>query len=329
MSKKKVLLSKIFRNEEFHSERRLRGLEKLSEIVEIVDYDGDLTADKVDGVIGVIADSALVHREFYEQGEDLRIIARWGVGFDKVQIDVATELGVLVTVTPVHMDTVAEYTITQWMATLKRTYTLNRMSHNGDFSIIRTHEAQGSTLGLYGFGRIGQQVALRAKPLLGDSGRLVVYDIRPDIAAVAEEFGAEVVGDPQSLFEQCDTVSLHVAGDNQIVNYELLCAMQPHASLINPSRGNLVDDEAVNRAVREDKLYYYVVDDPVNGTRECHKDHPRIICTNHNGGITVESVIRLDEMTFSQVTDAVAGTQPKHVLNADVLEHDRIKRWLR
>ena len=55
MSKKKVLLSKIFRNEEFHSERRLRGLEKLSEIVEIVDYDGDLTADKVDGVIGVSA----------------------------------------------------------------------------------------------------------------------------------------------------------------------------------------------------------------------------------------------------------------------------------
>ena len=193
MARKKVLLSKIFRNDGFASDTRRRGLEKLAEIAELEDYTGDLTADKVNGVIGVIADSALVHREFYEQGEDLRLIARWGVGFDKVQIDVATELGVAVAVTPVHMDTVAEYAIAQWMATLKRTYTLNRLSHRGDFSIIRTFEAQGSTLGLYGFGRIGQQVALRAKPLLGDTGRLLVYDIRPDIADLAAQFGAEAV----------------------------------------------------------------------------------------------------------------------------------------
>ena len=179
MATKKVLLSKIFRNDGFASDTRRRGLEKLGELAELEDYTGDLTADKVDGVIGVIADSALVHREFYEQGEDLRLIARWGVGYDKVQIDVATELGVAVTVSPVHMDTVAEYAIAQWMATLKRTYTLNHLSHGGDFSIIRTFEAQGSTLGLYGFGRIGQQVALRARPLLGDTGKLLVYDIRP------------------------------------------------------------------------------------------------------------------------------------------------------
>ena len=328
MAKKKVLLSKIFRNEGFASAERARGLEKLSEVAELEDYDGDLTGDKAAGVIGVIADSALVHREFYEGGDDLRIIARWGVGFDKVQVEIATELGVAVTVTPVHMDTVAEYTITQWLATLKRTYTLNRLSHGGDFSIIRTFEAQGSTLGLYGFGRIGQQVAMRAKPLLGETGRLLVYDIRPDLAEVAARFGVEAVDDPRTLFEECDTVSLHVAGDETIVTYDLLAAMKPHASLINPSRGNLVNDADANRAVSEEKLYYYVVDDPVDGPREIHKNHPRIICTNHNGGITVESVIRLDLTTFTQVADAVAGKQPQHVLNTDVLEHPRIKGWM-
>ena len=328
MATKKVLLSKIFRNDGFASDTRRRGLEKLGELAELEDYTGDLTADKVDGVIGVIADSALVHREFYEQGEDLRLIARWGVGYDKVQIDVATELGVAVTVSPVHMDTVAEYAIAQWMATLKRTYTLNQLSHGGDFSIIRTFEAQGSTLGLYGFGRIGQQVAMRARPLLGDTGRLLVYDIRPDIGDLAARFGAEAVEEPRRLFEECDTVSLHVAGDDCIVTWDLLCAMQPHASLINPSRGNLVDDEAVNRAVSEEKLFYYVVDDPVNGPRERHKDHPRIICTNHNGGITVESVGRLDSMTFSQITDAIAGRRPRHLLNTGVLGHERIRAWM-
>ena len=281
-----------------------------------------------DGVVGVIANSSLVHREFYERGTDLRLIARWGVGYDKVQIDVATELGVPVTITPVHMDAVAEYTIAQWMATLKRTHTLNRMSHAGDFTIIPTLEARGSTLGLYGFGRIGQEVALRARPLLGDSGRLLVYDVRPDIAEVAARHGAEAVDDPMRLFEESDTVSLHVSGDDTIVRYEQLKAMRPHASLINPSRGNLVCDDDALRAVEEGRLTYYVVDDPVNGTRAVYKDHPRIICTNHNGGITVESVQRLDARTFEQVTDVIHGREPEHVLRPEVLDHPRVRAWL-
>ena len=70
------------------------------------------------GVVGVIANSALIHPEFYEEGKDLRIIARWGVGYEKVNLDVATQHGVIVTVSSEHMDTVAEYAIAQWMATI-------------------------------------------------------------------------------------------------------------------------------------------------------------------------------------------------------------------
>jgi D-3-phosphoglycerate dehydrogenase len=325
----KILLTTIFQNEDFASEPRRQGIEDLGKLANTEFYTVDeMTAEHAEGVVAVIANSALFTPSFYEAAKDLRIIARWGVGFDKVNVDVATEHGVLVTVTPVHMVTVAEYAIAQWMATLKRVYTLNRISHAGDFSIIRTYEAQGSTLGLYGFGRIGQAVAERAKPILGEKGRLLVYDIRPDIEELAAQYGAEAVSDPITLFEQCDTVSLHVAGDDTIVDYDRLCAMQPHASLINPSRGNLVDDEAVNRAIKEDRLCYYVVDDPVNGPREIHKDHPRIICTNHNGGITVESCIRLDLMTYTQVTAAIEGREPPHVLNQEVLEHPRVKGFL-
>ena len=111
--------------------------------------------------------------------------------------------------------------------------------------------------------------------------------------------------------------------------------MKPHASLINPSRGNLVDDAAANRAVSENRLWYYVVDDPVNGLEifkvwswlSIHKDHPRIICTNHNAGMTVESGIRLDLCTIKQVTDAIQGRAPAHVLNPEVLEHPRVKAF--
>lgn len=324
----KILVSPSLDVADFQSDTRTNDLASLERFGDVEFYPGELTADIADGVLGVIANSKPIHDGFYEQATDLRIIARWGVGFENVNQPAANKAGVIITTSPVHMNTVAEYAIAQWMATLKRTYTLNHMSHGGDFSLIRTYDAEGSTLGLFGFGRIGQQTALRAKPLLGDTGRLLVYDIRPDIGELAAQFGAEAVDDPAVLFEQSDCVSIHVAGDDEIVTWELLTRMQPHASLINPSRGNLVNDADVNRAIREDRLFYYVVDDPVNDSRAIHEGNPRIICTNHNGGITTASVARLDACCIQQVTDAIEGRQPDHILNPTVLDHPRVKAFL-
>jgi D-3-phosphoglycerate dehydrogenase len=327
--KPKIMLTAQFKNAEFASAQRQQGIAHLQGLGELVDEPKVLSPEHATGLVASIASSSLYTDEFYAAASALRIVARWGVGFDKVNVPAATRAGVIITVTPVHMDAVAEYTIAQWLATLKRVYTLNQLSHQGDFSIIRTYEAQYSTLGLYGCGRIGQEVALRARPLLGHHGRLLVYDVRPDMHEIAARYGAEVVDSPATLFKECDTISLHVAGDATIVTYDLLSLMQPHASLINPSRGNLVDDAAVNRAIQEGKLYYYVVDDPVNGPRAIHQNHPRIICTNHNAGITVESTMRLDAKAIEQVTDALQGRCPQHILNPEVLEHPRVKGWLR
>ncbi len=323
----KIFLSQIFENPEFDTPERREALADLEQYGELSIHPRELTDEHADGVVGVIASSIPFHESFYQAAESLRIISRWGVGYETVNVDLATEYGVIVTIAPEHMVTVAEYAIAQWFATMKRVYTLNRASHSGDFGLIKTHEVMGSTLGLYGFGRIGQEVARRARPLLGEEGRLLVYDIRPDIAEVAAEFGAEAVDTPLTLFEESDTVSLHVSGADTVVSYEEFCAMKPHASLINPSRGNLVDDAAANRAVSENRLWYYVVDDPVNGTRAIHKDHPRIICTNHNAGMTVESGIRLDLRTIGQVKDAIQGRAPAYILNPEVLEHPRVKAY--
>jgi phosphoglycerate dehydrogenase-like enzyme len=71
------------------------------------------------------------------------------------------------------------------------------------------------------------------------------------------------------------------------------------------------------------------VDDPVNGPREIHKNHPRIICTNHNAGISVESTMRLDAKGIEQVTDAIQGRRPEHILNPEVLDHPRVREWLK
>ena len=325
---KKILISGHLDNPEFDSEPRRNGLADLAKFGTLSRHPNQLTEEHAEDVIAVLAGSPYVHESFYKAANDLRIIARWGVGFETVNVDLATQYGVIITVAPDHLDAVAEYAIAQWFATHKRLYTINERAHGGDASLMRNYDVRGSTLGIYGLGRIGQEVAIRAKPLLGEEGRLLVYDIRPDIKELATKFGAEAVDNPMTLFEESDTISLHVAGADTIVTYECLCAMKPHASLINPSRGNLVDDEAVNRAIREERLYYYVVDDPVNGPRAIHKGHPRIISTNHGAGITVESSIRLDLRTIGQAIDAINGREPAHILNPDVLDHPRVKSFL-
>jgi phosphoglycerate dehydrogenase-like enzyme len=324
----KILLSSIFEVPLFASTGRTEGLQKLSQLVDFVDEPAEVTSDHAEGVVASIAGGAKFTESFYTHAKQMRLIARWGVGYDQVNVDLATEHGVIVTVAPVHMKTVAEYTIGQWFAAMKRTFTLNRMAHGGDFGQVKTYEIEGSALGLFGCGRIGQEVARRARPLLGDQGRLLIYDLRPDIGDIAARYGAEVVNDPRELFEQCDVVSLHVSGDDTVVNYDLLTAMQPHASVINPSRGDLVNDKDMKRALDEDKLFYYIVDDPPNGRRALHTGHPRVICTNHNGGNTVQSVARLDQTTIQQVTDVIHGRQPEHILNTDVLDHPRVKEFL-
>ena len=325
---KKILLSRLFYNPEFDSEPRRDGLASLARYGTLSQHPDELTEEHAEDVIAILAGGPQVRESFYKAANDLRIIARWGVGYETVNVDLATQYGVIITIAPEHIETVAEYAIAQWFATHKRVYTFNERAHGGDASLMRNYDVKGSTLGLYGLGRIGQEVAVRAKPLLGEMGRLLVYDIRPDIKKLAAKLGAEAVDDPIALFEESDAISLHVAGADTVVTYECLCAMKPHASLINPSRGNLVDDEAVNRAIREERLYYYVVDDPVNGPRAIHKGHPRIISTNHCAGITVESAIRLDLRTIGQAMDAINGREPAHILNPDVLEHPRVKSFL-
>ncbi len=318
----RILLAPIWSLEDFDCPQRDQAIGRLAEFADIDHYTSELTADQGHDVIGVIANSWLIHPEFYDAATDLRIIARYGVGFESVNLDKATASGVLVTTAIEHIDTVAEYAVAQWLATSKRLYTLNRNAHAGESTLIGTREVRDSTLGIYGFGRIGQSLARLALPLLG-SGRLLVHDIRDDIEELAANFGAEAVSDPIELFAQSDCITLHLAGGETVIHDEHLQAMQPHASLVNAARGVAVNDDAVQRALAQGCLYYYVVDDPVNGTREVHKDHPRVICTNHNAGVTTASANRLDETCVRQVIDTLQGKIPANLLNPQVLEHPK------
>lgn len=136
--KPKIMLTAQFRNDEFASAERQQGVDHSpSNPGQLVDEPAVLGPEHAPGLVASIASSSLYTDAFYDATSDLRIVACWGVGFDKVNVEKATQVvGVIITVTPVHMDAVAEYTIAQWLATLKRIYTLNYLSHQGDFPLF-------------------------------------------------------------------------------------------------------------------------------------------------------------------------------------------------
>ena len=233
----RIYVARQLYNPEFASAARSAGLAQLATLARVEEQPRTLTAEHAGGVVAVIADSAPFRDDFYAAARDLRVVARWGVGFDQVNVAAATRHGVPITVTPVHMDTVAEYTIGQWFATMKRTHTLNRNAHADDTRVLRCFDVRDSTLGLYGFGRIGQEVALRALPLLGPGGRLLVYDTRPDIEELALRCGVVAV-----IIARCAVPGVRhgVAARFRRRHHRRrrpARQMQPHASLINPSRG--------------------------------------------------------------------------------------------
>ena len=108
-----------FESPEFDSVERRTALADLQQFGELSIHPRELTDAYADGVIGVIASSVPFHENFYQAATALRIIARWGVGYETVNVDLATKYGVIITIAPEHMVTVAEYAIAQWFATLE------------------------------------------------------------------------------------------------------------------------------------------------------------------------------------------------------------------
>ena len=223
-----IMLTAQFQNAEFASREREQGLEHLRSLGTLIPEPAVLTAEHAPDLIASIASSSVYTDEFYAAAENLRIVARWGVGFDKVNVPAATRHGVIITVTPVHTDAVAEYAIAQWMghpqAGLYPSIIAPIGATSPSSAPMRPNTPPSACTGC---GRIGQEVAQRAVPLLGTEGRLLVYDTRPDIADIAAQYGAEVADSPQALFRECDTVSLHVSGDATIVP---LRPAQPNAA---------------------------------------------------------------------------------------------------
>lgn len=240
----------------------------------------------------------------------LRVLARYGVGVDAVDLGAAARRGVAVTNTPgANADAVADLAVALLLAALRGVVPGDRGVRAGDWRTRRGRELGPLTVGLVGYGRIGRGVARR---LAGFGTRVLAYD----------PYAADAGSGMDELLRASDAISLHAPGGVRIVDGAWLRRVRPGAVLVNTARADLVDEDAVAAALRDGRLAAYAAD-TLTGENGAHTGPllaadlaDRVIVTPHVGAQTAESVERMGRAATDAVLDVLAGRDPAHPVTA-------------
>jgi len=271
----------------------------------------------------VIRSGVTITDEVMAAAPQLKAIARAGVGVDNVDLDAATQRGIIVMNTPGgNTISTAEHTFGLMLA-------LARHIPQGDASLKAGKwdrktfvgvELRGKTLGLVGFGRIGQAVAKRA---LAFEMRVLAYD--PLVPAiVAQQMGA-IPADLDTIYAESDFISLHaplIDDTRSMINQEALAKMKDGVRLVNAARGGLIDDVALAEAIKSGKVAGAALD--VYETEPPPADHPLIglpgvIDTPHLAASTVDAQITVAVEAAQLIVDALLNNVYNNVVNTAVL----------
>jgi D-3-phosphoglycerate dehydrogenase len=242
----------------------------------------------------VVRSATKVTREVIEAGAKgkLKIIGRAGVGFDNIDAIAASEFGIVIKIAPFgSTNAVAELAVGLMLAISRNTPQAHHSLKNGVWikKKLEGRELNGKTLGLIGCGRIGQKVAQIAK--LGFNMDIIGFDIKP-----CPESGIKFLPTKEDVLKAADYVSVHTGGKEVIIGAKELAIMKPTAYIINTSRGNNIDQQALYCALQEYKLAGYGTDvykeepkaenDPFNDKL---KELNNVVMSSHLGASTVEA----------------------------------------
>ncbi len=281
---------------------------KEAEMVELIsDVDG--------GILGLDEVTANV----IAAGKRLKVISRYGAGVDNVDLAAATASGVVVTNTPgANSIAVAELTLGLMLALARRIPQHHASAKAGSWSRVTGIELAGKTLGIVGLGQVSKEVIARAACF---AMRILVHTSFPD-EGLTEAYGVEYVP-LDRLLGEADFVSLHCSLTPErvkLIGERELKAMKPTSCLINTARGELVDEEALYRALREGWIAGAASDvftqEPPAGNPLLELDN--FIVTPHLGAITHESVLRMGVLASENALKVLRGERPLYVVNPEV-----------
>ena len=268
------------------------GLDPIIEACDLDLWDDDLPPPRpelltrvagCDGVLTLLTDG--VDDEFLDAaGSGLKVVANYAVGFDNIDVAACARRGVAVGNTPgVLTETTADLAFALLMAAARRLPEGSRYVRDGQWKtwgplLLLGPDVHGATIGIVGFGRIGQAVARRAQ---GFGMRILYHDVQELPAGVTDPFGASF-RTLEGLLAESDFVSLHVnlsPVTRHLINATTLGWMKPTAVLVNTSRGPVVDQAALADALRSGRLWAAALDvtdpepipmdDPLVGLDNC------------------------------------------------------------
>jgi glyoxylate reductase len=288
----------------------------------------DVIVREVSGAAGLLCLlTDPIDAEVVAAGDELRVISTYAVGYDNIDVAAATARGIPVCNTPgVLTETTADLAWALIMAASRRiaeadAYLRAEKWKSWSPQLMLGHDVYGATLGIVGFGRIGQAVARRAR---GFHMRVLYTDIarKPD---AEEALGAEFA-DLRHLLRTSDFVSLHTPlteETHHLIGAEELALMKPTAVLVNTARGPLIDGRALAEALSEGRIFAAGLD--VFESEPIAPDDPllspaNVVLLPHIGSASVATRTRMAVMAAENLLAALAGERPRHLVNPEVLE---------
>lgn len=277
----------------------------------------------------VVRSETRVTRPILEAASKLVVVGRAGVGVDNIDLEAATERGVIVVNAP-QGNTVAaaEHTVALLMALARHIPQADASMRKGEWrrkDFLGT-EIRGKVLGIVGLGKIGSEVARRA---VGMEMQVVAYD--PFVPQErARSLGVESV-DFEQLLMISDFISVHpplTASTTGMIGAEQIGRMKEGVRLINVARGGIIDEAALAEAVKGGKVAGAAIDvftaEPVAGDNRLLGD-PRIIITPHLGASTAEAQERVAIDVAEQIVEILAGKPARYAVNAPMLAPETLR----
>lgn len=297
--------------------------ERLTPVVDIIPNGPE---EQLPGVHGIVVGNLIdVNGELMDHiGPSLKVIARPGIGVDNIDIPAATERGILVIHTPdAPTESTAEHAVALLMSVAKRVVTghLYLQHREGERGQMLGTEMKDRTLGIVGCGRIGRRVAEICG--MGLKMRVVVYDPFLD-AETANKMGVELAADLPTLLAQSDFVTLHtplMPETHHLIGEAELALMKPSAYLINASRGPIVDEAALIRALQNGALAGAALD--VFDPEPPEPDNPllhmtNVVATPHVASFTDRGTSGMQHGVADQLIQIFQGERPPFLVDPTV-----------
>lgn len=267
-----------------------------------------------------------IDEEVISRNPNLKIIANYAVGFDNIDVAAATKAGIPVTNTPgVLTETTADFAWALLMSCARRIPEADRYTRAGKFRwwgplLLLGQDVYGKTMGIVGFGRIGQAVAKRAK---GFGMRILYHDVNRATPLAEQETGASFVP-LADLLRESDFVSLHVnltPQSRHLIGEKELRLMKPTAILVNTSRGPVVDEKALVRVLKERRIFAAGLDVYENEPKLAPglARLPNVVLAPHIASASEETRGRMAEIAAKNILERLAGGRPPNVVNPEAL----------